>query len=91
MCDWQSERGAGRISKHHDMGKRDYSKLGDKPFHVVMGSGDRFYPTARATFEEVKETELNITFRTVVGGYHNTARFQGNVQTETFQFFADVK
>lgn len=74
-----------------DMGKREYSKLGDKPFRVVMGSEDRFYPTARATYEELKEMGLNITFRTVVGGYHNTAWSQGNVLTETFQFFADVK
>ena len=34
---------------------------------------------------------MTITFRGVGGGYHNTAWSQGDVLTETFQFFADVK
>lgn len=75
----------------HDMGTREYSKLGDLPIRVVMGTEDRFYPTALATYQELAALGMNITFTGVVGGYHNTAWSQGDTLRDTFMFFDGVK
>ena len=73
---------------HHEF---DLTGIGDKPVRVVMGTEDKGYNEAVEVVKTYKEEGVNITFRGVGGGYHNTAWSQGDVLTETFQFFADAK
>ena len=71
--------------------KKDMTAVGDMPIRVVSGTEDPNYNTALSKYLDYKEKGLNITFRGVGGGFHNTAWSQGDILMETFEFFANVK